>query len=91
MKLISTSLTDTHIWMRYADNADPTKATQWFEFQVPLADLVHPSSRSSQAPVPLDVPDKEFVGAVRLAALRHVRNLVGGETQRLTAVGNEIY
>jgi hypothetical protein len=91
MKLISTSLTETSIRMRYADHADPTKATQWFDFQVPLTELVDPRSRGSQTPDPLGDPNQEYLGAVRLAALRYVRNLVGDETQRLTAVGNRIF
>lgn len=77
MKLIETVVTETAVRMRYADR--PQDATAWIDFQVPLAELVHPAQTS----VPLGDPERQLLAEVRLAALRHVRDVIGGETQRL--------
>jgi hypothetical protein len=41
MKLIETTITDKSVRMRYADNEDAAAASEWIDFQVPLAKLEH--------------------------------------------------
>jgi len=39
MTLIETVVTETTVRMRYADNADASKAMNWIDFQVPIDKL----------------------------------------------------
>ena len=43
MKLVKTSVTESHIWLRFADDGDSAKAKEWIDLQVPVADLKSPS------------------------------------------------
>ena len=78
MKHISTTVTETAVHMRYADAADAPK--YWIDFQVPLGELKLPAGVGEEL---LGDPEKEHFAAVRQAALRFARELIGGETQRL--------
>lgn len=80
MKLVKTSLSDAAIRMRLADDADPIKATQWIEFQVPLKPLALPSPSGDFA---LGDPLKRYFGSIQQAALRYARDVLGAETHRL--------
>ena len=81
MKLTETTLTETAIRMRYADSADPAKATQWLDFQVPLAGIALPAGVGEE---PLGDPERQLLAEVRLAALRYARGLIGDETRRIS-------
>ena len=82
MKLLETTLTETTVRMRYADHADVSKASQWLEFQVPLAGMRLPLSHGEEEFG--DDPDIRLLAEVRLAALRSLRLLIGEETRRLS-------
>lgn len=73
MKLIETCVAETTVRMRFADNADATKASEWIDFQLPTANLKRESDTriSTPALVPL--------GAIRVAALQHVRDVIDEE------------
>jgi hypothetical protein len=79
MKLIETTILETTIRMRYADNADPAKATQWLDFQVPLSALIDPRTEDHK----LSDIQKRFLATIQQAALRHVRGLISDENTRL--------
>lgn len=81
MKLTETTIYPAAIRMRFADHADATKATEWIDFQVPLAGLKRPNDPAEKA---MTDPELQFVSEVRLAALRYVRGIIGDETQRLS-------
>ena len=80
MGLVATTLvSETAVHARFSDRADLSAATCWFELQIPLEDLdidearpAHP--RNSEA---------RFLGAAKLAALRHIHALIGAEIVRL--------
>lgn len=80
MGLVATTLvSETAVHARFADHSDVSNATLWFELQVPLADLeideprtAHP--RNSEA---------RYIGAAKLAALRHLYRMIGTEIVRL--------
>lgn len=80
MELVATALvSETAVHARFSDRLDLTAATQWFEFQFPLAELdiveprpAHP--HNSQA---------RFITAAKLAGLRHLYKMIGAETVRL--------
>jgi hypothetical protein len=81
MRLFETSVTATAVRMRYADHPDPTKATQWVDFQVPIeAQPANPAADPGRTVG----PELQLFGEVRLAALRHARAVIGEETRRLT-------
>ena len=84
MNLIETSTLPDAIQMRYANNSDRALATEWCEFRVRLAGLTHPMVQG--APQPLEPPEEQFVSEVQLAALRYMRDAIGEETQRLSAL-----
>jgi hypothetical protein len=85
MKLIETIVSETSVRMRYADDADPAKATQWIDFQVPLSDLKSPDQHN-----PLGDIESRFLAELRLVALRHAREVIGAETQRLSGLVGRI-
>jgi hypothetical protein len=84
LQLVETKILPDAIQMRYADHSDPALAAQWCEFRVSLAGLNHPLVQGQ--PKPLGDPDAQFLAEVRLAALRYMRDVIGEETQRLSAL-----
>jgi hypothetical protein len=85
MKLIETTVLETTIRMRYADDADPAKATQWIDFQVNLADLVLPDAPDQK----LGDLESHYLAVIRQAALRYARDTIGAETQRLARLASQ--
>jgi hypothetical protein len=83
MKLIETIVSETSVRMRYADDADPAKAIEWVDFQVSLSELLSPNGQAK-----LGDPESRFLAEIRLAALRYVRDAIGGETQRLSSLAS---
>jgi hypothetical protein len=84
MQLIETKILPDAIQMRYANDRDPAQATEWCEFRITLAGLMHPIVQGT--PQPLGPAESNFVGEVQLAALRRMRDAIGEETQRLSAL-----
>lgn len=84
MQLIETKILADSVQLRYADHADPSQATEWCDFRVSLRNLVHPLVQGQ--PRPLGDPQEQFVSEVQLAALRYMRDVIGGETQQLSAL-----
>jgi len=82
MELIETRILSDSVQIRYADQYDADAATEWCEFRVPLARLTQPIVRHQVEP--LGDPQAQFLGEVQLAALRYMRDVIGGETQRLS-------
>jgi hypothetical protein len=78
MTLVETTILSATIRMRYADNADPAKATEWIDIQTALPGLMnrhgHPLGKE---------PDLYFLAEVRLAALRFAQEAIDAETRRL--------
>ena len=66
--------------MRYADEADASKATSWIDFKVPLADLKHPGNDVDMDPEKLE---SQLVAEVHQAALRCARDALNDEMKRL--------
>lgn len=86
MKLIETIVSETTVRMRYANNADPAKATQWFDFQFLTAELQTEAEGNS----PIGDPESRYVGEVRRAALRRARALIDPEMKRLADLAGRI-
>lgn len=80
MKLVATTITDISVHLRYADHADPTKATEWMEFQVLLKDLLHPGAKQ---PAPLREPECQYLGEVEESALARAQTAIEQEIRRL--------
>ncbi len=80
MKLVETRICETMVHLRYADNPDNAEARIWIDFQLPLKDLTLPGSDMGS---PLGDPEIRYLGVIRQAALRHVRKVLGEETQRI--------
>jgi hypothetical protein len=85
MKHLATTILETAVRMHYADNPDPTKATAWIEFQVPLANLTIPVGDGRDLE-PLGDPGRLLLAALRGAALRYAQDVLGEETQRLSGL-----
>jgi hypothetical protein len=82
---VETTILGTSIRMRYANNADPAQATEWFAFEVPIdPGLTLPTAGGE---IPLGEIRTRFLASIELAALRRVRDAIGDETQRLGALG----
>jgi hypothetical protein len=81
MKLVETKISETAIYMRYADNPDTTRATQWIDFQIPLDGLKVPGRGGERV---LGNIEDQYFGSIHLAALRQVRETITAETQRIS-------
>ena len=84
MKLIETTISETTVRMRYADDADPAKATEWVDFQAKNQDLKLPNGTT------LTKPEPHPFAALKLAALRHVLGVVDAEIARIRDQLNRI-
>lgn len=84
MKLIETTVLESSVQMRFADDADREKASEWIEIRVPTDSLRDPFAGAS----PLGDLDKRLLAEVRLVALRYARDVIGDETQRLSELVN---
>ena len=80
MKLIETTVSATTVHMQLADLADIEKASEWLEFEVPVAPLMLDQHN------PLGDPTKRHLATVQRAALRYVQDAIAEETQRLAAL-----
>ena len=81
MQLIETSVTAASVRMRLADADDPLKATQWVDFQVPIAEL-----RVAHQPggtQPIGDPESEYLSTIRGSALRRAQDVIVAEIRRL--------
>jgi hypothetical protein len=85
MQLIETKILPDAVQMRIADHPDPQQATEWIEFRMPAAQLKTDRGHRFGAEI-----EGYFVAEVRLAALRYVRDIIGGETQRLSEIAGRI-
>ena len=45
MQLVKTSMTDSTVWLRFADNDDTSKAKEWIDVQVSIAALKIPPKK----------------------------------------------
>jgi hypothetical protein len=79
LKLIETTISPTAVRLRYADNSDPTKATQWMDIQAPIAELMEP--RREQAK--LGEAELQYLAELHRAVLQYGRHVINGEIQRL--------
>lgn len=80
MQLIETRISAAAVHTRYANDPDVAKATEWFDFQVPLEPLRAPIGHGE----PLGDPETRYLVEVRLAALRYLRDVITEEIQRLS-------
>ncbi len=82
MKLIETTISETEVRMRYADNSDALQATQSIDIRLPLAVLKHGSGSA------LPHPGELLLSATQAAALRFVQELADAEKSRLVNLSN---
>jgi hypothetical protein len=82
-KLVETTISETTVRLRYANENEAAKSTEWIDIQVPLAELLVPHTHQ---PTKIGNPEPYFVAEVRLAALHYVRDVIGAEIQRLGVV-----
>jgi hypothetical protein len=85
MKLVETKISGATVRMRYADHPDSALATQWIDFQVPIAVLMASDQRT-----PLGDVEERYLAETHLAGLRHAREIIGAETQRLAQLVDHI-
>jgi hypothetical protein len=77
MALIETTIKGASVHIRYADDPDPEKAQGWIDFQVPTAPLTLPAGER------LGDLEGRLLRAIRVGALRYVRDQVDEEIRRL--------
>ena len=86
MKHIETKISETTIRIRYANDPRPEAATEWFEFEVPLAPLGLPTPAEGAALGSLGSLHTQDLSSIQLAALGYVRDAIDEETQRLASL-----
>ena len=79
MEHVQTTIYSGSVHLRYANDADPDQATEWFEAEVPLDDLKHPAA----AETALGEPERRYVLEIQAAVLVRVRDAIQAEIQRL--------
>ena len=84
MKLVETTISETAIRMRLADNADPAQAIEWIEFRAPLKPLMFDDQNR------LGDPESRYLLATHQAALHRVRDAINAEIQRLTKLEDQL-
>jgi hypothetical protein len=80
MKHVATMISETAIHVRYADNPDPQKATEWIDTQVTLQHAKMPSGKL------LKDLEGHYLAGLRLVALLHARDTASAEIQRLSQI-----
>ena len=83
MKLIETTVSETTVLMQLADDADPERATEWFEFEVALQGLVIDTEEN-----PLGDPAKRRLATIQRAALHRVLGAITAEIARLAILAD---
>ena len=83
MKLIETTVSETTVHMQFADDADPERASEWLDFQVPLAGLVADAEEN-----PLGDPAERRLATIQRAALHHVQVAITAEIARLAILAD---
>jgi len=76
MKPIATTISSTHVYMRFADDCDSEQASEWFEFQVPLESLKITDQDGERL---VGNPNNQYLGVIRRAALLCVQALIAAE------------
>jgi len=80
MNIIETTISGTSVRMRVANDADPAKATEWVEFQVPCGPLVLDNKTL------VGNPQRQHLGAMQIAALRRAQTAVNTAIREIEAV-----
>ena len=75
MNLIQTTIAGKAIRMRFANDGDAAKATEWIDFQLDIEGIEPPA-------VPL-------VAEAQITALRRLRDVLAEESKRLVALANQ--
>ena len=83
MKLIETTISTTTVHMQMADDADPERAAEWLEFQVPLQGLVIDAEENK-----LGDPAIRRLATIQRAALHHVLGAITAEIARLAVLAD---
>ncbi|EJW10319.1 hypothetical protein A33M_0256 [Rhodovulum sp. PH10] len=81
MDLVATTLvSETAIHARFADCSNLARARQWFEFEVPLADI----GLRTVPDRPASNSEARFITEAKLAALRYLHGVIAAEIERLS-------
>ena len=83
MKLIETTVSETSVHMQLGDDADPERASEWLEFEVPLAGLVVDAEKN-----PLGGPEERPLAIIQRAALHHAQGAISAEIARLAVLAD---
>jgi hypothetical protein len=75
MKLIETMVMESEVYVRYADDANPEKATQWLDFQLPLSELKHPNNQHQKL-LSIDKLERHTLGNIRLSAIMRIQEFL---------------
>lgn len=79
MKRVETKISETSIRLRYADNADPMKASEWMDFQFSIADLHRPNTGGTA----LGHLENRFLEELIGAVLLHAKDAIDAEIRNL--------
>jgi hypothetical protein len=80
VKLIQTTISETSISMRYADDADTAMAQEWIEFKVKISEL------RSESGTPIFDTRSPPLGGLQRAALLRVREELSHEIPPLPTI-----
>ncbi len=83
LKHVETTISESAIRIRMADNSNQDLATEWVDISVPLsAPLGLPNSNGGSDIALGSLATRQFA-SIQLAVLRYVRDAIAQETQRL--------
>ena len=76
MKLIETSVSETSIRLRYADETDPAKAAEWIDMQFALSSLPDRNLNTEQP------TELQYLAELQRAVLDRLQAILNSEIQR---------
>jgi hypothetical protein len=83
MELVETTVSLSTIRLQLANNADPERATEWVEFEMPSERLMKADGKT-----PLGDPVSKRLVTVQLSALQYARDAIDEEIRRLLNIAS---
>jgi hypothetical protein len=86
LKHVETTISETSIRMRLANDTDPAKATETVDLLLPIGNHLKLPDAGGGPEYPLGQLATRQLSSIQLATLRYVRDEISAETQRLSGL-----
>jgi hypothetical protein len=83
-KLVATTVSDTAVHIRLADAINPDHVVEWIDIQSSIQTMTVADQNGEHPLAPLG---KRMLATIQISALRHARDAISAEIQRLSNLG----